>query len=477
MLLGRRRRVIVAPLVPALSLFSSLPSAAQERATTTATPAASGAAGADAAADRFLLVARSETYVEIFQRALLPGPNGAIVTTDSAVPINEYLSVNARDVDAPWDDDSLDLEFQAWGRLWPTSSSYERPFDGDVQTASIRYDSGPVFTRLGRQHVAGGAARFARFDGVTVGARETAGFFVEGYGGYGVLPRWNGQPGYHHLGSAEGELLKDTGPPEERASNWLAGGRVGYTMSRLSGSVSFHEQHETAGVAQRHLGLDFGARPFDEASLGASGIFELDSLRFANLRVFLDTTPVSELDLGVEFVRAEPALMLSRQSVLSVFTTDGYEEAGGNFTLRALQWLRVEGNGFVQDYAGTGPGARGELATRLAAGRLFPTMVRLAYARVIAPDNGYHSVRVSFGKTLSERVASTLEAYGFFYDEEIYGYRTSSVYAGTVTYRVSDPFELLWGGSLASSPYAALDAQTLIRATYEFDAPPRARRR
>jgi hypothetical protein len=477
MLLGRRRRVIVAPLVPALSLFSSLPSAAQQRETTAATLATSGAPGADAPTDRFLLVARSETYVELFQRALLPGPNGAIVTTDTAVPINEYLSVNARNVDAPWDDDSVDLEFAAWGRLWPTSSNYERPFDGDVQTASIRYDGGPAWARLGRQHVAGGAARFARFDGVTVGAREAVGFFVEGYGGYGVLPRWNGQPGYHHLGSAEGEILKDTGPPEERASNWLAGGRVGYTMSRLSGSLSFHEQHETAGVSHRNLGLDFGARPFEVASLGASAIFELDSQRFASARVFLDTTPVPELDLGAEFARAEPALLLSRQSVLSVFTTDGYEEVGGTFTVRALKLLRFEGNGYVQGYDGTGPGARGELATRLATGRLFPTMVRVAYARVIAPENGYHSVRVSFSKTLSTRVASTLEAYGYFYDEAIYGYRTSSIYAGTVTYRVSDPFELLWGGSLASSPYAALDAQTMIRATYEFDAPPRTRRR
>jgi hypothetical protein len=51
------------------------------------------------------------------------------------------------------------------------------------------------------------------------------------------------------------------------------------------------------------------------------------------------------------------------------------------------------------------------------------------------------------------------------------------VYAGTVTYRVSDPLELLWGGGLARAPYAARDAQTLIRATYEFDASPRARRR
>jgi hypothetical protein len=77
---------------------------------------------------------------------------------------------------------------------------------------------------------------------------------------------------------------------------------------------------------------------------------------------------------------------------------------------------------------------------------------------------------------MSPRLASTLEAYGYFYDEPIRGYTTSSVYAGTVSYRVLDPLELLWGGSIASSPYAALDLQTLLRATYQFDAPPATRR-
>ena len=148
---------------------------------------------------------------------------------------------------------------------------------------------------------------------------------------------------------------------------------------------------------------------------------------------------------------------------------------GGTFTLRALAWLRFEGNGFVQAYDDSGPGARGELAARFATGRQFPMMARVAYARVIAPENGYHSVRLSLSRTFSRRVASTLEAYGYFYDEPILGYATSSVYSATVSYRVTAPFELLWGGSLANSPYAAFDAQTLLRAVYQFDAPPVAR--
>jgi hypothetical protein len=467
-----RRPIVIVLIAPALLLISASPSGAQERdpRATTDTPAA-------ASADRFSLNARSDTYIQLFQRALQPGPNGAIVTSQTALPIDEYVSLDARDVDAPWQKDSLRMEFAAYGRLWPTSSSYERPFDGDVQTASIRYDGGPAWVRLGRQQVAGGAARFARFDGVMAGVGTGRGFFAEGYGGYGVLPRWNGQPGYHHLGSAEGDVLNDVGPPQERGSNWLAGGRVGYTIPKLTGSLSFHEQHETGGLARRNLGLDAGAQPIDEMSVGARVLMEMDSLRFASVRGWVDSTPLSALDVGVEVSRAEPALLLSRQSVLSVFSTDGYEEAGGAVTVRALQWLRFEGRGYFMFYDDTGPGGRGEVAARISTGQSLPTLLRVAYARVVAPKNGYQSVRVSFSRALSRRIGSTLEGYGYFYDEPIQGYSLSSVYAATVSYRVCDPFELLWGGSIASSPYAAFDAQTLVRASYAFDAPPPARRR
>jgi len=35
----------------------------------------------------------------------------------------------------------------------------------------------------------------------------------------------------------------------------------------------------------------------------------------------------------------------------------------------------------------------------------------------------------------------------------------------------------MWTASLAQSPYAALDAQTMLRATYQFDAPSKPRQR
>jgi hypothetical protein len=458
------------------------PSAAPNSANLAATPSSAGSprAGSSPAAapsdtsDHFSVSARSETYVQLYRRALVPGQNGAVVPTETAVPVNEYLYANARDVDAPWQKDGISMEFAAWGRYWPTSTTLERPFDGDVQTASVRVEAGPAWVRLGRQQIAGGAARYARFDGAMVGG-SFGGLFVEGYGGYTVLPRWDDRMGYHQLGKAEDTLFTAPLPMPERKSHFMAGARAGYTLDRVSGSISFHDEQAAGQVEHRNLGLDVGARPIDEASLGASGLLDLDSGRFAQARLYVDATPHPIIDLGAEYLHSEPSLLLSRQSVLSVFSTNTYEEFGGTLSAKLERWLRFETNGYIEAYRGSGPGARGEVAARIQADQAHLTIFRVAYARVIAPQNGYQALRVSFSRKLLERLSSTLEAYGYFYDEPVAGYRTSSMYAGTASYQVLNPLDVLWSVSVAHSPYAALDAQTMLRVTYRFDAPMRPR--
>jgi hypothetical protein len=429
-----------------------------------------------AAPDRFSVSGSSETIVQLYRRALIPGQNGQFVPTEVALPVHEYLFANARDVDTPWQKDSLGIEFAAWGRYWPTASNLERPFDGDVQTANVRLEAGPTWARLGRQQIAGGAARYARFDGVMVGARHLA-FYFEGYAGFTVLPRWNGRLGYYQLGAAENTLLTYFPPAPQGGEHWLAGARLGYQTSHISGSLSFHNQEMTGGVDRRNVGLDLGAQPIDDVSLGASALLDVDGGRFANARLWADAAPHPLIDVSAEVLHSEPSLLLSRQSVLSVFTTDGYDELGGTLTAKVLRWLRLDTNGFLEAYSGTGPGARGEAAARIALGREYPTLLRVAYSRVIAPRNGYQALRVSFSRKLGRRLSSTLEAYGYFYDMPVAGRETSSVYAGTASYQAHDLLELLWSASVAQSPYAAFDAQTMLRATYQFDAAARPKQR
>lgn len=418
--------------------------------------------------DDFELMASSETYAALFRRALLPGPSGSLVESTTAAPVYEYVSLRAERLDVGTLKDALSMEVAAWGRAWPTTRELERPFDGDVQTAFATLSYGPGYARLGRQHVVGGAARFSRFDGALVAARFGGGFEATGYGGFTVLPRWSERVGYHHLGSEADVLLRDPEALEdpERAGEWLAGARFGYRSSSFGGAVSFHEQREQGELARRSLGLDAQGR-HSWAALNLNAVLDADSGRFSDARLWADLLPLESLSLSLELLHTEPALWLSRQSVLSVFSSSRFEEAGGSATWRLSDALRLEGASYLTVYDRGGPGSRSEGSVRFSPDRR--TVLRARFARVLAAKNGYFSLRLSLSRRLLRATSGTLEAYNYFYDRAVQSYRTSSVYAATVSHSFSAPISLLVGGSLSRTPYASLDAQTLVRLSIAYD--------
>ena len=418
--------------------------------------------------DRFELSARSETYAALFRRSLSPGPEGSLVETSTALPLSEYVFLSAKNLDTSWRKNSVDLELAAWTRFWPTSAAHEQPVDGDVQTAVVTYRQDRALVRFGRQQFVGGAARFTRFDGALFGIDLGAGFAAQAYGGLTVLPRWDARPGYHHLGSDADALLRDPEAYQQpnRAGYWLAGGRLGFSSKAFSASGSFHEQREHGALSHRNLGLDARANVENAFVLSGSAILDADSRRLADSRLWADVTPWKPLGLSVEYLHTHPALWLSRQSVLSVFTTDRFDEVGTIVTLRALTALTLEGSGFLTLYDDNRPGTRSEGTVRFVADAR--TVLRVSYVRLLAPSNGYHSLRTSLSRQLPWQTSATLEAYAYFYDHLLLGYRSSSVYAGTLAYQPGISWRFLWGASLARTPYAALDAQTLLRVSYGF---------
>ncbi len=337
-----------------------------------------------------------------------------------------------------------------------------------MQSANVRYHQGQSWLRLGRQVFAGGAARFTRFDGLSAGSRLDVGLGAEAYGGFSVLPRWNGQPGYQQLGSAQDTLLKDPNALEDpnRSGYWLAGARLFYDKGPLSAGASIHEQHENSELSHRNVGVDAHWQPLEQMSLGGNSIFDLDGSQLSDARAWVDATPHRMLDLTGEYTHTVPASFLSRQSVLSVFSTDAYDEVGGGLTLHPLPRLAVEGTAFAELFSDGEQGGRGEAEARWSPDRPERTMIIVAYGRVVSPGNGYHSARASVRRRIIRPLTATAEAYLYFYDESIRGIDSSSVYAGTLGWAALPELSVLWGASVARSPYAKSDVQTLLRLSY-----------
>ncbi|HEY3236634.1 MAG TPA: hypothetical protein VGJ84_18085, partial [Polyangiaceae bacterium] len=273
------------------------------------------------------------------------------------------------------------------------------------------------------------------------------------------------------LGAAADSELKDPSalPEPARSSYLTAGGRLGWSSPEASTTLSFHEQREQQGVTRRNFGLDARATATPEISAGGTTLVDADAQRISDARFWFDTTPAPPMDVSLEYSHTEPALFLSRQSVLAVFSTAGYDEAGAIATLRATRALIMEGSGFIQVYDGGRPGSRGELVARLAPDHGERTVVRFGYTRLLAPSNGYHSLRSSLTRRITPILISTFEVYEYFYDEPIRESRTSSVYAGSLSLEPRESLKVLFGVSVAHSPDARLDAETWLQLSYDLD--------
>lgn len=431
--------------------------------------------------DRYSLHAEAHSYLRLFQRSLLPGAGGARVSTQTWVPLHQYVTVRALDLDTAWSRDSVDVELSAWGSAAVLfvdrrpDADAERLLDGDVTIANVRHRVGPAHVRIGRQIVVAGVSRFSQLDDISAGARTDFGLGIDGYGGMTVLPRWAEQPGYYHLGSAADSLLRrpDALPEPSRTQNLMFGSRLFYEHPRYGGlGASVHHQSEGGELGRRDVGLDAALSAIDDVSLLVDGFLDTDSGGLVEARALLDTRPVDRVDLNFGYRRAEPALLLSRQSVLSVFSTDRFDEVGGELGFRATSRWRMGGGGFVQVFGGEDLGTRLSLSTRIVPDDAKRVALQFALGRVAERENGYWSGRASLRFQLLEPAAVTAEQYTYVYDTAIRGIGTSTVEALSADYAVTPALKLLLGTSLTRSPYAAWDAQTVVRASYVFDGVP-----
>jgi hypothetical protein len=427
---------------------------------------------ADEGTDRYSVHADSTTVVPVLQRALLPGPGGALVKTETYAAAHEYLQLSLRDLDAPWAKDSVDAELSLWSAVQFAGAEPARPLEGDISVADVSARLGPGMLRLGRQFVTEGAARYSHLDGLYGTVRSAFGLGGSAYAGFTVLPRWSDRPGYYQLGSAFDTLVRtpDALPDPKRSGNWMAGGRVYYSHADLAEvGLSYHEQREDGGLGRRDAALDAELGAMRDVDLSVRGLLDLDSIRLADAFAGLAIYPTSQIDVSAEYRRVVPTLLVSRQSVFSVFMTDRFDEYGGELRYRPSRRITLGGSGYLELMAQANPGFRASLRGSVSPDERRTLTVAAEYTRVLAGQNGYHAVRLSSRYRPIPPLVFVGEQYLYLYDQPINDATTSSVQALSAEYSVTRNWLVMLGGSVYHTPYAARDIQALARLTYEFD--------
>lgn len=419
------------------------------------------------------------TYARLSERASAPGPGGSIVTQSTQLPVTEHVSYWAGGLDTLFGADTAELEVAGYQSI---DASGRELAQTDLQTAliTLRSSSRPkhLWLSLGRQVRAGGAARFARFDGATLGVRPFPDLSLRAYGGYRVLPRFDQRPGYHHLGATSDVLLTNSAlmEPLDRSEFTMVGGSLDFHSEPLDAALSFHDETDGGALGRRNLGIDAMVRPVSRVDLGASLLLDLDALKWSTARAFVDYFVTSDLELSAQFLRAEPALLLSKQSVLSVFSTDAYREFGLGGRYRLSPGLSMGASAWGQGYDDGTAGARLSTDVRAAERRgILTRSVVGGYTRVLTLDGGYHSIRGGISEDFGPRVSGTVQSFVYVYDEAIYDLRTSMTHGFTLDYDFFDGWNVLWGASIARSPYAYFDASTQLRLSYALYQPGGAR--
>jgi hypothetical protein len=422
-------------------------------------------------AEGYQVDARISTSATLFRRALLPGPAGAVVAADSAAPLITRFDLRSRRLDTPWAANSLDVELSAWANAWLLAPSHQEPWEADLITANVTDHFGPLQVRAGRQIVSGGAARFAHFDGLSAGTITGSGIGVFVYGGWTVLPQWDRRPGYYQLGSARDTLLSD---PEayskpNRAGWWLAGTRLSYSYKSLAGlSASLHEERESSELGRRDLGLDACWSTGSLLDFSGRGLLDLDSGRVTEAVLSAGLYPTGPLEVTAEVRHVTPALLLSRQSVLSVFDTAPFDEAGGHARHRFGQEWVLDGHAYLQLIDADSLGLRAGMELLHFLDPRKRGSLRVGYRRVSEQDHGYHTVRLSLSWCFAPTLSVLADEYLYYYDQAIRGYKAASVQDATLQWTPTNSWQIGVGSSLFSSPYARWDAQAVLRLSYAF---------
>ena len=268
-----------------------------------------------------------------------PGQAFDLVTT---APAFEIVSLTARDIRNPVADD-LKLVLKTWAaddigdRRWDNGT--HSSFTGDLVTAYVegKLLNRQLTIRAGRETVSTGVARNLQIDGGEVILLLPAGFRVSGYVGSPVTQRFGTRSGLVSWNPVGGDIAE--------------GGRLGWSLAIPGGAgrgvdlgASINNVTEHGDPVRQEVGVDARVKPCDRVVFTGFGAYSIwdERISEANVRAQFSATPRLLVDADYRFVA--PDLLLSRDSILSVFSTEQRQDFGAGVTYTLLHGMRLGGS-------------------------------------------------------------------------------------------------------------------------------------
>ena len=419
-----------------------------------------------AAAARADTIEVSSTTLLNLARQTRGGAAGQDWELASVAPAFEILSLTARDVRNGFADD-LTFVLSTWAsydirdRRWDNGTQSD--LTGDLVTA---YAQGRLLRRrltlrLGRTQVAAGVARSLQLDGGQAVLLLPGGFRVTAYAGSPVSQRFATRSGYRSWNPAGGDLA--------------AGGRVGYSLALpgapgrgLELGASANLVSDGGDPVRQEVGADARVALADPLVVTAFAAYSLPDARASEAVLRASWSSTRRLLVEADYRYVAPDLLLSRNSILSVFSAEQRQAVGGGATFTVARGLHVGGSYHLLVEPGATESAANELGHEADA-RVEWTRARMRAGLegffLDAFDNGYVGGR-AFGRGDLGRAFAALDLLLHRFREEVNGERLAATGTLSLGYGLLPGLSAVVSGRAGVTPFMEQTFELLVKLAY-----------
>ncbi len=417
-------------------------------------------------------------------RGALPGQTPEL---DTVTPVYEIFTLSARDLKNPLLE-NLEVVVSGWGAYdlgevrWNAGTTDN--LSGDLTAGYVR---GQLFKRAltlraGRAYVAAGTGRMLQLDGADLLLRLPGGVSLSAFGGVPVSQRFRTRAGVKSWNPAGGELAY--------------GGRLGWSLALPGASgrgldlgasavmvtdapMTVADPANPGGVVaddggpvRRDVGLDARFQWSSGLVFTAGGTYALEAGRLADLGVSALWTVSQKTFVNLDYRQVAPDLLLSQNSILSVFTDKERTDVGGG-----VRYQLTEATSVGLDYHAllepSGEGTKTELGHEAAAraewehgpSRLGGEVSFLEAGGLGAEKNGWVGGRV-FGRRELGRAFLAGDAQVHSFQQEVNGNKLAVTGSLSAGYRLAGGWSAVLAGRAGVNPFLEQQADLLVKLVY-----------